>query len=58
MDKKGDTKMVSEVEEQLEFNFMQKETNPIIKVEKQERYYEYMKRRYREAEEQDRLNEN
>lgn len=49
--------MVSEVEEQLEFNFMQKETNPTIKVEKQERYYEYMKRRYREAEEQDRLNE-
>lgn len=44
--------MVSK-EEQLEFEFMKKEPDPIIIIEKQERYYEYIKRMYREAEEKD-----
>lgn len=35
-------------EEQLEFEFMKKEPKVI---EKQERYYEYIKRMYRETEE-------
>lgn len=42
--------MVSE-EKQLEFQFMKKE--PSKKPEKQERYYEYIKRMYRETEEKD-----
>jgi hypothetical protein len=40
--------MVFEVEEQLEFEFMKEKPK-----QKQERYYEYMKRMYREAEEKD-----
>ena len=42
-------------EEQLEFEFMKKDPDPIIvqKLKKQERYYEYIKRMYREAEERD-----
>jgi len=38
-------------EEQLEFEFMKK--GPIQNPEKQERYHEYIKRMYREAEEKD-----
>ena len=56
MVKKGDSKMVHSIKEiQLEFDFMKKEPDPIItqKAEKQERYYEYIKRMYREAEEKD-----
>ena len=48
--------MVFEVEEQLEFEFMKEKPKPMI-VQRQERYYEYMKRMYREAEEYDKLNE-
>jgi len=44
--------MVFEVEEQLEFEFMKEKPKPMI-VQRQERYYEYMKRMYREAEEKD-----
>ena len=44
--------MVFEVEEQLEFEFMKEEPKPMI-AQRQERYYEYMKRMYREAEEKD-----
>ena len=56
MVKKGDSKMVHSIKEiQLEFDFMKKEPDPIIiqKAKKQERYYEYIKRMYREAEEKD-----
>jgi hypothetical protein len=44
--------MVS-TEQQLEFEFMKKESDPIIIIEKQERYDEYIKRMYRETEEKD-----
>ena len=50
--------MVFEVEEQLEFEFMKEESKQPMIVQKQERYYEYMKRMYREAERQERLDEN
>lgn len=46
--------MVYIVEEQLEFEFMKKEPDPIIlhpKPRKQERYYAYMLRRMREENE-------
>jgi hypothetical protein len=44
--------MVS-TEQQLEFEFMKKEPDPTIIIEKQERYDEYIKRMYRETEEKD-----
>lgn len=37
---------------QLEFEFMKNTPDPIV-IKKQERYYEYIKRMYREAEEKD-----
>jgi hypothetical protein len=49
--------MVFEVEEQLEFEFMKEKPKPVI-VQRQERYYEYMKRMHRDADERERLNEN
>jgi hypothetical protein len=42
--------MVFKIEEQLEFEFMKEEQKP-MPIQRQERYYEYMKRMYREAEE-------
>ena len=44
--------MVS-TEKQLEFEFMKKEPDPIIIIEKQERYHEYIKRMYHKTEEKD-----
>jgi hypothetical protein len=44
--------MVS-TEEQLEFEFMKNQPDPIEITEKQERYDEYIKRMYRETEEKD-----
>ena len=45
------SRMVSDPK-QLEFEFMKNMPDPII-VQKQERYHEYIKRMYREAEEKD-----
>lgn len=39
--------------EQLEFEFMKKQPDPIEIIEKQESYHEYIKRMYRETEEKD-----